>query len=292
METDLARLLSLKFIQRPDAKAQQTSDGAWFPVREKDEHGKMTGPNIGWKMRDLRDHIEGVKTFGNYMVDDKDQVKLFVFDIDLDKTGTWAEWPDLALDKYNTTDRAANDAAFEADTIIHQSTPREDWLDRKHPGRKWYKIQLRTVADLLKRGIEKEIGVQTAVAYTGSKGLHVYGFTGTTPASTARAGALLSLEAAANLWPLENDIEPFKGKNFYKFTDTDPHGYFNNVTIEVFPKQENLSQGGYGNLVRLPLGRNMKNPKDQCFFVDTSAYVPSGDIVPHPDPARLLNEGY
>lgn len=291
METDLAKLISMKFLQRPDAKAQQEPGGAWHPVREfNPETRKYDGPNIPWKLRDLRDHLEGTKTFGNYMVDQDGNVKLFVLDIDLEKTGTWCEWPDLSLDKYNTEDRAANDAAFEADTIVHESSPREDWMDRRHPGRKWYKIQLREVAELLTRAITKELGIQTVTAYTGSKGLHVYGFTGTCSAAQARAGALLSLEAAANLWPGENDIIPVRGKNFYKFTDQDPKSYFNNVSIEVFPKQDSLSQGGYGNLVRLPMGVNLKNPRDKCFFIDTSILrVDGASIVPHPDPVSLLN---
>jgi len=293
LETDLAKLISRKFLQRPDAKAQQSADGAWHPVREFNKAtGKFDGPNIPWKMRDLRDHLEGTKTFGNYMVDQNGNVKLFVLDIDLEKTGTWCEWPDLTLDKYHTEDHTLNSERFKADTVIHQSSPREDWLDRRHPGRKWYKIQLREIADLLNRAIQKELGIQTAIAYTGSKGLHVYGFTGTCSASQARTGALLALEAAANLWPGENDIIPVRGKNFYKFTDQDPTSYFNNVSIEVFPKQDAVSHGGYGNLVRLPMGKNLKNPKDPCFFIDTSILRVSGaEIVPHPDPVSLLNGG-
>lgn len=299
METDLARLLSLKFIQRPDAKAQQSSDGAWHPVRERDQStGKMTGPNIPWKMRDLRDHIDGTKTFGNYLVDQENQVKLFVLDLDFEKLGTWVQWPYLGADspeanRYFTDDMAENDRRFMNDTVIHESTPREDWLNRKHPGRTWYKLQLRETSDLLHRAISKELGIQTAVAYTGNKGLHVYGFTGTVDATQAREGALLALEAAANLWPGSLDVLPVKGKNFYKFFDDSPTSYFNNLSIEIFPKQETLSNGGYGNLVRLPLGKNLKNPKDPCFFIDRDiSRVAGNEIVPHPDPAQLLNEGY
>lgn len=295
METDLARLLSKKFIQRPDAKAEQSSDGAWHPVREfNPETGKYDGPNIPWKMGDLRAHLEGTKTFGNYMVDQDDKVKLFVLDIDLEKTGTWVQWPYLGADspeaeKYFTQDRAVGDALFMNDTIIHESTPRDDWLDRKHPGRQWYKLQLRMISDLLADAITKELGLPSVVAYTGSKGLHVYGFTGCIDAVQARSGALLALEAAANMWPGDNDILPSKGKNFFKFTNQKPTSYFNNVSIEVFPKQDSLSQGGYGNLVRLPLGRNQKNVKDPCFFIDRSMGVPLNSIVPHPDPVTLLN---
>ena len=297
--TDLAKLISKKFIQRPDAKAEQSHGGAWHPVRELDEHGKMTGPNIPWKMGDLRAHLNGTRTFGNYMVDQENNVKLFVLDIDLDDVGTWVQWPYLGADspeataKYFTEDQGRNDEAFMNDSIIHESRPREEWHNRKHPARAWYKIQLRHLSDLLKRAIEKELGIQTAIAYTGNKGLHVYGFTGTMPASQAREGALLALEAAALIYPGNTDVQPHKGKNFYKFSDDDPHSKFTNMTVEIFPKQETLSNGGYGNLVRLPLGRNLKHPRDECFFIDTSIMrVSSSEIVPHPDPIELLTKGY
>ncbi len=295
LRTELAKLISKKFIQRRSAKAEQSLGGAWHPVRELDQHGKMTGPNIPWKLGDLRDHLDGTKTFGNYMVDEESNVKLFVLDIDLDETGLWVQWPYLGADseeanKYFTEDQAANDALFMNDTIIHESTPRQDWHNRKHPARTWYKLQLRTLSDLLHRAISKELGIQTAIAYTGNKGLHVYGFTGTMPASQAREGALLALEAASLMYPGNVDVQPFRGKNFYKFSDDDPHSMFTNMTIEIFPKQEALSQGGYGNLVRLPLGRNLKHHRDPCFFVDIHAA--GNEIAPHPDPVKLLNEGY
>lgn len=295
METDLAKLLALKFIQRRDAKAEQSPDGAWHPVREYNpETGKCDGPNIPWKMGDLRSHLEGSKTFGNYLVDQDNNVKLFVLDIDLDAVGTWIEHPYLGADskeanKYFTDDQALNDQRFMEDTKIHQSSPRDDWHNRKHPARPWYKLQLRTLSDLLARAVSKELGIQTAIAYTGNKGLHVYGFTGTMPASQARDGALLALEAAANIYPTGLDVAPHRGKNFYKFTDNDPHSLFTNMTVEVFPKQDSVSHGGYGNLVRLPLGRNLKHAKDPCFFLDTSVHIAGNEIVPHPDPVALLN---
>lgn len=296
METDLAKLLSLRFIQRRDAKAEQTSDGAWHPVREfNPETGKNDGPNIPWKMGDLRAHIEGTRTFGNYLADADSNVKLFVLDIDLDATGHWVQWPYLGADspeanRYFTDDQAVNDERFMNDTVIHESTPREDWHDRKHPGREWYKMQLRSLSDLLNRAITKELGLQTAIAYTGNKGLHVYGFTGTISAVQAREAALLALEYAANIWPYGAEVSAHRGKNFYKFDDGQPHSELSNMTVEVFPKQDIISSGGYGNLVRLPLGRNLKHSKDPCFFIDQTA---GGHVIaPHPDPARLLNEGY
>lgn len=43
--------------------------------------------------------------------------------------------------------------------------------------------------------------------------------------------------------------------------------------METFPKQSSMEGKKYGNLMRLPLGVNRKNPSDPCFFVDrTKAY--------------------
>ena len=62
-----------------------------------------------------------------------------------------------------------------------------------------------------------------------------------------------------------------------------------NLTVEIFPKQASMKDKDLGNMVRLPLGRNKKNPKDPCFFIDQT--LACTELKPHPDPVHLLESG-
>ena len=111
----------------------------------------------------------------------------------------------------------------------------------------------------------------------------MYGFTGTLPAEEVREAAMLVLD-------MLDEFEPVRGKNFYEHKNDDPiHGFKTNFSIEVFPKQTSIDGGGYGNLMRLPLGKNWKNPKDPTFFLDMTG--PLAEFKPHSDPVKLLEEG-
>ena len=135
------------------------------------------------------------------------------------------------------------------------------------------------------------LGIHTAVAYTGNKGIHVYGFTGTVKAGDARDAAELVMESGKY-------FKPSRGDNFYAderrevipmTVDDGPEteylrrwqtegplpGFspdvFHNFHVEVFPKQRSLEGKDLGNLVRLPLGKNLHAPSDPTFFVDLTA---------------------
>lgn len=276
MENDLAKLIVKKFVQRRDKKAIQVADGGYRPKNE------------AWKMGDFNEHLAGVSTFGHYLCDQDSKVKLFAFDIDLAQTGTWVEWPDLSALPDDALRGADAEAWFAATTIVHESAPRTDWLDRRHPGREWYKLQLRSMAEVLSSAVRHELDIPVACAYSGNKGLHVYGFTGEMDAASARAGALLAMETAANMWSERSEFKKVKAHYIYENTSrTDPESNWENLTIEVYPKQDEINPDGFGNLMRLPLGRNLKNPKDPTFFLDQRA--PHTMLVPHPDPVALLN---
>ena len=62
-----------------------------------------------------------------------------------------------------------------------------------------------------------------------------------------------------------------------------------NFDLEVYPKQDSLADKDLGNLLRLPLGRNLKNPADPTFFLDLT--TPPGVMVPHGNPVQLLETG-
>lgn len=248
---ELANLLAKKFIARPDVKAIQTSHG-YMPVCD-----RRTEERIPWSRQDLLDHLAKSKTYGHYLLSTDSQVKLFAFDVDLEKVGKW----DVDFPNGNPEDTFR----------MEQFAPREAWLDRAHPARSYMKLQFREVAHALGKTIESELDIPWAAAYSGGKGIHVYGFTGLMPASDARDGALIVLDALG--------YKPSRGDNFFK------HEEYENLSIETFPKQGSLDGKDLGNLMRLPLGRNLKAPSEPTFFMDMTA--PMGTLAPL-DPVYAL----
>lgn len=257
----MATMLAKHFIQRRDVKAVQYPSGAYAPIREP------------FTMKDLHDHLNGTYTYGHYMIDQNDNCRLFAFDIDLEQTGAWPEFP--TFEDPNTTDA-------DVPLAIHQFDPRASWADRSHPSRDWIKSQMRSISYIISSTVERHLGVQTVTAYSGSKGVHVYALTGVISASEAHEAATLTME-------LTQRFEPSRGKNFFRSIDQDPYTGFPNFSIEIYPKQASLEGKDLGNLMRLPLGRNLKSA-DPTFFINQSL-TPSTVLAPHQDPVALLEDG-
>lgn len=258
MSRELIDLLAKTFIQRTDVKAIQHKDGSYQP-HWTDFDSKT---RIPWRREDLEAHVAGKTTFGHYLLDRQDQCKLFCLDIDLIDSGFLPTIASPALD--TLTDDAQVDAWF--DTFV-PCDPRAAWRDRSHPGREWIKFQMRMLGGKLARKVHEELGIRTAVAYSGSKGIHVYGFTGTVSAADARDAAEIVLDSTG-------EFELKKGRHFFKHRDQSIKSGFPNFSIEVYPKQESLSEKDLGNLLRLPLGVNHKSSSaspDPTFFVDLTA---------------------
>lgn len=250
LSDEIATLLAQKFIARRDAKAIQMANGEYH-LHTVD--GKRDSARLPWKMGDLRAHLAGEHTYGHYLLSEDNQCKLFAFDIDLEKQGwlpTGADWTD-----------------FEPDADL-----RARWLDRKAGlQRSWMKYQFKRMAHMLAKAVVEELGIPTAVAYSGGKGVHVYGLTGLMPAAEVREAAEIVLDTLGC-------FKLIKGEHFFKHENEDPEEGFPNLSIEVFPKQKSLEgkAGGLGNLMRLPLGRNKKS-KDPTFFIDMRS--PLADMV-------------
>lgn len=298
----LAHLLAKLFVQRKDVKALQVLDGGYRPVRE------------NWIMKDFRDHVNGERTFGHYTCDAEGLTKVIVFDIDLETGycklkkngqplpqccaeghGTWFEEPgdEILADVQDWND-------FMDQSNVHPSHPREEWRDRKHPARAWYKFQFRTLMDVLTATIKEQFDFNCAAAYSGNKGCHVYAFLPEPmPAKAARRAALLILEAAGMKLSPNHQFVPYKGSNFFKFEVPDDPWYdLSNLSVEIFPKQDSMEDKDLGNLVRLPLGVNHKGPKyktrtkiinEPTFFIDQR--LSQRELAPHPDPVALLESG-
>lgn len=266
-KNQIANLLAKRFIARKDVKAVQrvlvNGDCIYTPhCRGKAEDRDY----IGWDRDALLAHMDGRASYGHYLLNEDNQCKLFAFDIDLEKTDPKREWVGwYPVDFPNTV---SEDDPWSCQKF----NPREAWKDRGHPSRAWQKTQLRSLAGRLAAAIHNELEIPVAAYYSGNKGVHVYGFTGLMDAAHVREGARLVLESM-NCWEL------LRGNNFYAHTDRDPVTGYPNVSIEIFPKQDTMTdKSGLGNLMRVPLGKNLKNPKDPTFFLDLRS--PLGELRP------------
>jgi len=180
-------------------------------------------------------------------------------------------WGHYLLDTDSTTKIFAFDIDVDKEyrhIVTNESDPQFERI--------WFLLQ--TMADGLgarSHRITTESGVDctTVLSYGGGKGLHVIGiFKDPLPASASRSLA----EAILGSF---NCFELVRGDIFWKHTDHYPE-----LTIEVFPKQTEVSPGSYGNLMRLPLGINAKTGRDAFF-------VRPGKILTPDDPIYTLREG-
>lgn len=258
MPETVEALLAKMFIARPDVMAEQRSNGIYTPV-----HSRFTRSA-------LAEHLAGERSLGHYLLNQENRTKLFAFDIDWEKAGHMpiafdsdgipTNWIESRVKKNATT------SSPEEPALNPECSPRAFWRSRRYIGRDWMKGQMMNVAWSIAGYVHKELGLRCALAYSGYKGIHVYAFAPVGQpmlASDAREGALLVLEGFA-------EATAVKGNNFYRFPDKDELDHNENISIEVFPKQTTVQEGGFGNLMRLPLGRNLKAPSDPTFFIDLS----------------------
>jgi hypothetical protein len=240
---EIANLIARRYIQRRDVKAIQHSDGSYAPVRNP------------WTRSDLENHLAGKQTFGHYLLDQNDKCKLFTFDIDLEKMGFL---PDRPMPENGTDEDIKNWCK-----AFVPCNPREAWRDRSHPGRPWMKYQMRMLIGMLMRSIQENLELPCVATYSGNKGVHVTAFTGIVSAEDARDGAMIALDGVG-------DFVLSKGRNFYKHKNEHAYEGYPNFSIEVYPKQTTLADKDLGNLIRLPLGKNLKS-SDPTFFIDVNA---------------------
>lgn len=268
---DLASLIHEAFVARDDVWARQDLGGGYMPRWE-----PLTTDLIST-------HLAHGASVGHYLSNPEGITKVIGLDIDLEPEGVWMQYPqpeeypeNLPVDQLD---------AWMADKVVaHPSRPRYDWRNRAHPGRAWYKQLLRTTGEYLATAMEDELGIPTLIAYSGHKGIHVYGFTNGVHVADAKAGAELALMASGRYFGAE--FAPHRGKNFFKLAGGAP--WAQSFAVETFPKQDSMEGKKLGNLMRLPLGVNLKSPQDPTFFVDRStSYL---NLTPHPDPVALLTE--
>lgn len=240
-ERAIVDLLGKRFIARGDKHAEQDDKG-YHPV------------NHALKRSELTAHIRGEKSLGHYLISPEDDcVKLVAFDLDARK-------PLSDVDRQ----RGMKDAVVEGKIV---PDPRGAFGDPSDPDHNEVKWQLNLMAFMLASQMRDivcrplGIDVTCAVACSGNKGVHVYGwFPERTPAVKARILANAVLESLAD----DNMIfEPTLGDNFF-WNEAD----FPCVEVEMFPKQDALASNGktHGNLMRLPLGVHLKSGKPSYFM--------------------------
>lgn len=244
---ELTRLLGTKFIQRKDVKAWQQADGAWFPERKP------------MSLQDFEDHLAGTKTMGHYMVDQDDECKLFAFDIDL--VGYNEAFQGSCEGKYpGCTETGTHKHGW-----MHKGEElwlRDEWLKPDSPFKERLTVHLRCLSEglALRIASPKGLDIPVAIAVSGGKGLHVYGFTGSLPASAVRKAAISILDDFGC-------FEPSRGQNFYRHITE-----YKTLEIEIFPKQDSLDGKDLGNLMKLPLGINRKTGIRSEFITCKTGY--------------------
>lgn len=216
--SEIVELIGTRFLARRDVKAVQ-SNGAYHPDRT-----ALTD-------QDIQRHLDGTVSLGHYLVSPEGRCKLFALDIDLDDAGVWPDGTPFR--------------------------PREVWRAGPSPEREVLQRALRSLGEGLAWRIHNRLHIPAACAYSGSKGVHVYGFTGDIEAEEAKRLAIETLQSTMQ--------DPVRGDSFWK------HQWaYTYLTTEVFPKQARVREGdGLGNLMRLPLGIHRVTNK-KAFFLKAS----------------------
>lgn len=127
---------------------------------------------------------------------------------------------------------------------------RDTWAGPTSERKKELAAELWSMVRILANPVKEVLNINPITTYSGCKGMHVYApLDPGTPAKDAREMALTILGSFGDFFELE------KGKNFFSSVIVPE------LTIEVFPKQEEVREGGLGNLIRLPFGVNQKSGK-------------------------------
>lgn len=252
-ERSIVDLIGKRFISHNEKYAEQHSNGSYGPIP-----GAFTRPT-------LAAHLRGDRSYGHYLVSKEDDcVKLVAFDLDL------------------------RNEPVEIDGHVCES-PRAALADPEHPDREVLVLQLRMLAHhfsyrMRDIAADEKLQIKVAAAFSGSKGIHVYGwFRERYPAGKAIRFGHITLASFKHRGSL--DFITVRGKSTFRNELA-----FGAVDVEIYPKQRSLDGKTHGNLMRLPLGKNRKTDGDS-FFLKPMAF--DGDeyqFVPT-DPLHALEQG-
>ncbi|MBF0390714.1 MAG: DNA primase [Desulfamplus sp.] len=192
---ELMELYLNLFSGREDIFARQWADknenkSGYVPVRY-----SMT-------LAHIEEHLNGLKTYGIYLLKSDSKVKCGVIDADI-----------------NPEYRTGKITADQKNTLYREKS----WM----------------ISRIFE--ISKQLGIKPLLEYSGHKGYHFWYFFNQ-PVDASKVKAFLTRVAE----PVNRDIKAFH--------------------LEVFPKQDRLTEKGLGNLVKLPLGIHRKNGKPSFFM--------------------------
>lgn len=255
-----ATLFAKRFISRTDVFAQQLPDGSYRPVRRK------------INLHDLLDHLNGEKTYGHYLLDAEANTKIFCIDIDFNTRG-WIPGVPMPKDETDLSAWENWDGSFSDRDIRSADGKQGAWFLRSDPAREFLKGSLRKIVDTLLSVTSKTLGVPAVAAYSGHKGAHVYGFLAYDQPGAREVKRVTGSHAKSAGELVINTSKMFKQKSPGSvFWEGKPEYEAARLfTCEVYPKQSVLQDQELGNLLRLPLGKNLKRPGDPTFWIDDTA---------------------
>lgn len=276
LERALTNALANRFFQRQDLLAYH--DGEHYRPLKK----PLSGPL-------LLEHIRGERVLGTYLLDTENRCRFFTFDLDFNATGRSYRVDMKTLEERLTADPNCHDAWLKDlwSDEPEDCNPREVWTDDDHPLRPWLALQLRCLAEGIAWQAASLYPYPVAVAYSGGKGLHVHVFCGERTALAARNMGNLIITSFPNWFTGEDSrfVPVTGGSNSWR----DSTDLYSNITIEIYPKQDVLGEGGYGNLVRVPLGIHPTSRR-KSYFIDLGS-IPAWHPLAEFDPLIALTKG-
>lgn len=271
---ELAKFFARRLISRTDVFAVQNSSGGTYrPVRR------------AISLKDILAHLRGENTFGHYILDADGNTKIFCIDIDFKNEGfipsTVMPRENDPLEAWQAWDQSFSVRPIRVEGKNSGTGPDSGaWFNRSDPARSYLKYCLRNIVDSFLKISRETLRITSVAAFSGHKGAHVYGLLAY-PRPDVQEMVRVTAEHArtsAEIVLTESKLFEKRNKNSVFWDGKKDYPNSSPFTCEVFPKQSDNSNIELGNLIRLPLGKNLKRPIDPTFWIDDAA--PEGELVP------------
>ena len=259
----VVKMMGNLLIARKDVKAIEYH-GTWMPHRV-DMRKTADGDLIPFRLIDFQEHMFGTQCLGTYLLDTDNNVKFFAIDVDLRKEGA-TYWPVRDAEELEELIQLKNGDEILVNGVLDTETVvgnlEEALHDPEHVGHRWARILVSTTLDNLARAVERELGLPSLPVVTGGGGHLLVPLGELTPAVEARVLARTVMESVGGVQT--------KGDNFWQIGESGNPG----MEIEVFPKQDTIPKsGGFGNLIRLPMGLHHRT-KQRTYFLGAGGAFP------------------
>ena len=257
-----ARVIELMrqlLIVRDDQYSIEMSK-SWVVARDRQNH------DLPLTDETLEQHFFSDRCVGAYMLRPDSTVKFLAFDVDVQKTGRF--YPIRDGQPYAEFD-LGNPGIANLEAVM--------W-DEDHPAYRWIWLVLNITVLEIATQCKKILGLRSMVVITGG-GAHVLVPFGDNEVLAADARAMGDEVVAAT------NIFEQKSAAFWTLA-----GYVKKehpVEVEVFPKQDQIREDGYGNLIRLPLGKHRRTGR-RSFFAAPGTDTSRPWAMPKADAVKVL----